>query len=212
MHLVQGQVMTDATGSTGPGRPRKIDRLIEEYGLDGIGDELEAKWTAEGEERRSLRDLAAEFNRRLLAAALADAGVSTVDGEEENLHRLLTDGDVSPADRTRARRRLERDGVDVEGLEADFVSYQAIRTYLQDGREASFEADEDPLAGAGETVARLRNRFVSVTESKLAAAERSEDFALGDHDLVVDARVVCSDCGFRADVASLFDRGGCDCA
>ena len=62
---------------------------------------------------------------------LEDAAVQTFDGEIENMYRLLTDDDVSSAESTRIKRRLERDGVDVETLLSDFVTYEAIGTYLK---------------------------------------------------------------------------------
>jgi len=75
-------------------------RLIEEYGLDGMGDELERRWTASGDDRTNLRDLAERFNQQLLAEALAEAGLQPLSGEIENTYRLLTDEDVNSADRT----------------------------------------------------------------------------------------------------------------
>lgn len=57
-------------------------------------------------------------------------GAQLLDGEVENTYRLPTDEDVSEADRTRARRCLEPDWVDVESVVHNFVSFQAIRTFL----------------------------------------------------------------------------------
>ncbi|RDZ92160.1 hypothetical protein DEQ92_22615, partial [Haloferax sp. Atlit-6N] len=59
----------------------KVARLISEYGLDGLGDELEARWTGDGVERTSLRDLADYFNERLLEQALIDAGMSALESD-----------------------------------------------------------------------------------------------------------------------------------
>lgn len=193
------------------GRPSKVARLVAEYDLEGLGAELEARWTAEDpDERWSLRDLAAYFNRQLLREAMVEAGVQTVDGEVDNVYRLLTDDDVRPADRTRARRRLEREGVDVEALESDFVSYQAIRTYLKSHRDAEYAPDRDRVASATTTVQQLRNRTTAVVESKLDQL-RDEELTLGDVRVITDVRVVCQDCGAQYDAVDLFDRGGCDC-
>ena len=203
--------MGGATGSDGRGRPSKVARVIDEDDLPGLGAELEALWTAAGDERHSLRDLAALTNRRLLAADLEAAGHHSLAGEAANLHRLLTDEDVGAADRTRARRRLEREGVDVEALEADFVSYQAVRTYLQGVRDAEYEQASDPVASAESTIRRLRGRLATVTESKLAGASETAALPLGDFDVTVSVRVACRDCGEQTDVARLLDAGGCRC-
>ncbi len=40
--------------NTTDGRPSsKVARLIDEYELDGLGAEMEARWTGDGEERMS---------------------------------------------------------------------------------------------------------------------------------------------------------------
>ena len=61
----------------------KVARLIDRYGLDGLGDELERRWTADGAERLSLRDCAALFNRRLLEEALLSAGADAFQRDVE---------------------------------------------------------------------------------------------------------------------------------
>lgn len=198
--------------SASPGRPSKIVRLIEEYDLDGVGDELERRWTAADGERASLRQLADTFNRRLLEHALADAGVHSLAGETENLYRLLTGDEVGAADRTRAKRRLEREGIDVECLQSDFVSYQSVRTYLTSHRDASYEADTDPVAQAESTIGRLRSRLASVAESKLEQATSDDAVGLGQFDVTVSVRVTCRECGHQAEVGPMLERGGCNCA
>jgi hypothetical protein len=90
--------------------------------------------------------LADYFNRLLLEVALDSARIQHLDGEIENMYRLLADDNVTSADRIRVRRRLERDGVDVDALERDIVTYQAIRSYLKDHRGAEYTPEEtDPL-------------------------------------------------------------------
>jgi hypothetical protein len=196
--------------SDGPGRRSKVARLIETYDLDGLGAELERKWTATGDERASLRDLAELFNRRVLAGALRAAGGRPLDGEVENLYRLLEDPDAGAADRTRARRRLEREGVDVDALAEEFVSYQAIRTYLTRHRDVSYEPEGEP-ATAGETIARLQSRLETVTEDKLSGARDRGEITLGESDVTVAVLVACRDCGRQLDVGTLLAEGGCEC-
>ena len=192
----------------------KVARLIDEYDLgESFGDELERLWTAEGDERRSLRDLAALFNRRLLDSVLTAAGESTVSGEVENLYRLLTADDVSSGMRTEARAQLERDGVDVDGLERDFVTYQAIRSYLTEYRDATYEepSDREQVESVVDTIQRLRSRLRSITEGSLDRLRLTDRLTLGTFRLFVDVDVLCEDCGAQYGVAELLERGGCDC-
>lgn len=203
---------TDDEPNETRGRNSKVNRLIETYELRGIGGELERLWTADGsEKRKSLRELATVFNRRLVESAMEDAGMQSLDGEVENIHRLLTDEHVTSADRTRTRRQLERDGVDVDALQADFVSYQAIRTYLTDYRDASYTKNAESTKSVKETVQQLRSRVTEVAESKLSRLAKRGELLPGDFRVIVDVRAVCENCGTQTDVITLIDDGGCDC-
>jgi len=205
--------VTDDRSERG-GRSSKVARLIDGYDLgDDFGDELERLWTADGDERKSLRDLAALFNRRLLRVALARAGKSPVDGEVENLYRLLADDDVSSGMRTEARARLERDGVDVDRIERDFVTYQAIRSYLTEYRDAEYQESTatDQLETVTETIQRLRSRLQSITEDGLQRLRSTDRLTLGTFRLFVDVDVLCEDCGTQYGVVELLEREGCDC-
>lgn len=206
--------MTDSQPTAGdaPRRRLKIARLIDEYGLVGVGEELERRWTASGAERMSLRDLADEFNRRLLETAMAEAGMQPLAGEVENIYRLLTDDDVSPADRTRTIRRLEREGVDVDELSSDFVTYQAVRSYLKQDRDAEYVRDDrDRTVVEAENIQQLRGRLMTVTEGKLAQLRKNDHISLGEFRLFADISVLCEDCGQRYEIGDLLERGGCDC-
>ena len=201
----------DGAASSGRGRRSKVARLIDEKGLEPLGAELEQLWTAE-EDRRSLRDLASYFNRQLLRQALEEADVRPLDGEIENTYRLLTEEDAG-ADRTRIRRRLERDGVDIDAVEDDFVTYQAIRTYLKKHRGAEYTPDEtDPIEREISNIQQLRGRVDSVTEGKLSQLRETDRLDLGEFRTLVDVRVVCEDCNTQFDVIELLERGHCDCS
>ena len=206
--------MNDSQGD-GDGRPSsKVARLIDEYDLGpAFGERLERRWTADGSDRMSLRDLADLFNRRLLDAAMTRADMSMVDGEVDNFYRLLTDGDVSSGMRTEARSRLDREGIDVDRLERDFVTYQAVRSYLKEYRGAEYEktSDADRVETVTDTIQRLRTRLRSVTTRSLEQLRDTGRLTLGEFRLFVDVEVLCEECGAQYRVDDLLERGGCDC-
>lgn len=205
--------MTSENKSSSRGRRSKVVRLLEEYDLVGLGDELQRHWTTDDtDNRKSLRNLATLFNQRLLEAALAEAGADVLGGEVENTYRLLTDDDVSARDQTRIRRRLQREGVDVEQLESDFVSYQAMRTYLKEHRNAEYStSSESRREKSIETVQRLRSRLVTIAEQRLESLRSSSELTLGEFRLIASVRVICEDCGTQTDFTSLIQNDGCDC-
>jgi len=202
---------SDERPFSGRGRRSKVARLIDEYDLQGLGAELEQQWTAE-EDRKSLRELARDFNWQLLEQALEEANVQYLDGEIKNTYRLLTDDEVSSAESTRVKRRLERDGVDTDALENDFVTYQAIRSYLKDHRGAEYTSDEtDPLEREATNVQKLCGRMATVTGGKLEQLRASDELTLGEFRTLADIRVVCEDCNTQFNVLDLLNRGGCNC-
>lgn len=199
-------------GSDGPGRPSKVASLIEKHELHDVGDELEQSWSGTGRGEKSLRELATLFNRRLLVAEASAVGASIVEEEVETLYRLLDDEDVSDGDRIQAERRLEREGVDVESLQSEFVSYQAVRTYLQTHRGVEYRNDVDQVAAERERISGVVGRAEAVTRDKLQSLQRSGRVEVGDLQVTVSARVYCSDCDEQHSAVELLDAGGCGCA
>ena len=180
---------------------------------ESFGDQLEILWTADRQHRLSLRDLAGFFNRQLLETAMTATDMSTVDSEIDNLYRLLTADDVSSGMRLEARTRLERNGIDIDQLERNFVSYQAIRSYLTEYRDAEYEgtSDADRIENVTNTIQRLRSRLHSVTEGSLEQLRDTKHLSLGEFRLFINIDVLCEDCGAQYDVLNLLERGGCDC-
>lgn len=193
------------------GRRTKVARVIDEYELTGMGARLEAAWTGEAGERTSLRDLADEFNEAVLEAALRDAGGAPLAFEVSGTYETLSSG--KGADATRARRRLEREGVDAGVVESDFVTHQAVHTYLTRDRDVSLPADEgDRSEQKIESIEKLQGRLTAVTESALSSLATADDLDRDDYDVLVNVRAVCPDCGADRPVSELLREGGCGCA
>lgn len=195
-------------------RRTKVERVLDAYDLAEWGPRLEAEWLGEGGERTSLRDLAGSLNRAILQAALHEAGETPSERELENTYELLTDDDAPAAERIRTRRELERVGVDVEAVRSDFVTHQAVHTYLTNVREASLERDEDDRSRRErkkETVQRLASRTQVVTDSTLEELSRAGLLTDTGYDVLVTVQAVCEQCGRTYPADELIDAGGCDC-
>lgn len=189
----------------------KVARVIEAYELEGMGGYLERAWTGEDGTRTSLRDLADEFNRSVLDAAVRAAGGTATEYDIDATYRILTDEDVSSADTLRKERDLERDGVSVDSLRSDFVTHQAIHTFLTEYREAELD---DRTVDPGEkidTLERLEGRTAAVAESTLSSLVDADAVIDRDYELFVEVRTVCEDCGSDYGLVELISNGGCDC-
>jgi hypothetical protein len=201
-------------GADSGGRPNsKVERVIQSYGLDGLGEELELRWLGEGYEQQSLRDLADYFNKRVLERTLAETNVVRLQGELENTYELLTGDDVTEGSRIQARNRLEREGVDVDALLEDFVSHYAIHTYLREHRGVEYPSsdDEDQREKSVETIRRLTSRLTAVTRRNVENMRSTDRLDVGPVDVIADVQVVCEECGRQYDAIELLERGGCRC-
>lgn len=189
----------------------KVARVIDDYGLAGWGDRLEREWLGDGGDRTSLRDLATQFNQAVLETALQEAGETVVEYDVASTYRVLTDDGVSNADTLRKERELERAGLDVEDLRRDFVTHQAIHSYLTEYREAEFgDRSVDPDRKV-ETLERLEGRTTAVAESTLDALIDAEELTSREYELFVEIRTVCEACGTDYALVDLIRKGGCQC-
>jgi hypothetical protein len=191
----------------------KLSRLIDQYHLDELGNQLEEYWLAGSDKRYSLRELAEYVNQQLLRTVMHSASMEPLEGEVENTYRLLTADDVSTGTRTQTRRRLERADIDVEALEADFISRQAVHTYLTKDRGVSYTSNtEDPVSKEITNIQRLKRRMTTILESKIKRLRDAGRITLGEFNLLIDIRVLCEDCGGQYPVTELLDKGSCDCS
>lgn len=206
---------SDPSNDRRTGRRGKVARLLDEYQLHGLGDELVKHWTAEDEDRMSLRKLAEFFNVRLLEAVLSRETLGMVDGEAENYYRLLTDDDVSVGSRLDAEHRLESAGIDVDRLRSDFVSRQAIHSYLTGERDVAYESTsmepEERIESSFDSINRLRNRLSAVTERSISSLADGDLLRATDVRASVHVEVECTECGDRSPVREFFEAGGCAC-
>ncbi|MEF8802361.1 MAG: hypothetical protein V5A38_13990 [Halolamina sp.] len=198
-------------GSNNRRRGSKVGRLIESYELEGMPAELARYWLGEGVERQSLRELATLFNERLVRAAMQDAGMSPLEGEAANVYELLSGDSATSGARTRAERRLGRKGVDVEQLTSEFVSHQAIHTYLTDVRGLEHTAETEGVESRIETVQRLVGRTRSVSAGVVEGLAGSDEIDIGEFEVTADVYVTCRDCNSRYELTSFLRRGQCDC-
>jgi hypothetical protein len=191
----------------------KVGRLIDRYGTAGLGQELEDRWLGRGYEEQSLRSLADWFNRRLLGRRLAEAGHDPIDGEVSNLYRLRSEDDITAWSRVDAEATLEEYGVDTETVRREFVSHQAVHTYLTEFRAASKERSAtDRGENVRGTIQRLRSRLVAVAENSLDNLRTAGDLTIGEFTVLLEVQVLCEDCGASYPITDRIRRGQCECA
>jgi len=201
------------SGTNSGGQTGKVRRVIEEYSLDGVGDEMERRWTGRQGERESLRTLADRFNKIVLKKVLVRAGFSPLEGEVEQMYELLQKDDAGPGERTEVRRRLEREDIDVSELQSDFVSHQSMHTYLQKHRGAELEKkNEDMKRAEVRTIRQMQGRTAAVTENSLERLSSADEIVVDEFEVFTSVQIYCEDCNTQYDVVNFIQQGGCDCA
>jgi seryl-tRNA(Sec) selenium transferase len=203
----------DDKQNTDPGHGGKVARIIDEYDLHGIGETLESYWTADND-RMSLRDLATYFNKELLRSQLSKQGVTTMAGEVDNIYEGLTGDDVTSGTQIQVKNRLQEHGIDVTRLQSNFVTRQAIHTYLTKHRNATYQKpdQQDIIKRRREELLRLKSRQTAVTEQTLSTLRDTDRITLGEFQVVASVQVQCADCGQQFEVIDLLNRGGCGCS
>lgn len=196
----------------------KVGRTIETYDLADLDEDLvEQRQRAEA----SLRDLADCVNRRILAAALQAADADVTD----DLYGAVSDDDAlgalyealasddTPTERTaRVRTKLAQQGVDVDAVEADWVTHPTVRTHLREclnvetGRTASITPED-----ARNTNEWARTRCENVVDQTFTRLRNADVLDTGDLDVTVTVQVTCSECGATYRPGELLDRRECGC-
>lgn len=201
-----------SSGNSSSSPRYKVERIIDRYDLE-MGEVLERKWLGQDGDDHSLRDLAKELNLAILERSLAEHERVLSEPELETTYRLLRGEDGTRASQTKIRRDLAADGVPIEEIESDFVTHQAVYTYLTEGRGVSKErkSDHNPERSR-ETINRLVSKTRIVTKSELERLRSAEELTLGEFDTVVSVTVTCSECGTHGTVSELLDAGGCNCS
>jgi len=192
----------------------KVERLLNEWEMEGTGQQLEDYWLKTGEQQYSLRKLAEWFNERLLERALNDSSESYIESEVENMYELLTSDDASRGVQAEVETRLEQAGIDVEHLRQSFVSHQSIYTYLTEVRNVSQPnetSDESQLEKTNTAIQRLVSRTNAVVSKNLESLQNTERISLGEFSIFVQIDVYCHDCNTQYGVQELLSRRGCEC-
>jgi hypothetical protein len=205
--------MEDRASDPPAGCSCKVGTVAAAFDLDGVYEEFRREWAAD--DGASVRELADLFNKRVLRAAFRRAGRLPIDGEIDNVYRVLTDDETDAGSRTRAREQLRQDGISVDDVEDRFVSHQTLYRHLVDCLDASYDpaekTDAERVADWRERLLALQNRTAGVTERGIDQLRSNGALDAGTVDVMVDVNVLCEDCGGFYTVAEFFEDGGCEC-
>jgi len=188
----------------------KVCRVLDVRGLTPLDEELVARWQGDADDRMGYRRLADWLNVALLRQEMERVGLPGGGGEARSRYERLSSDDEGTAEAV--AELLRREGVAVDDLRDDFVSYSVVRTHLreclEEHREPSppsdWEADRLEQLTAYATAEAAEAVRSLVNKGKLAAG--------GDVESEVTIRVGGSDCGAAVPVDDAIAAGSfCDC-
>ncbi|THE64015.1 hypothetical protein D8Y22_14925 [Salinadaptatus halalkaliphilus] len=176
--------------------------------MDRYESDLVSQWQADGPQRKGYRQLAEWFNVLLLRREMDRAGLSTLGDEAESKYeRLTADGTVAEE----VANSLGNDGLPIEQLRDDFVSYGVIRTHLKEclGEEVSFSGGD----WEQDTIEIVQNHAVDKIAEAVSSLQSKEQLtAGGDLEIAVTVELECDNCHTRIPIERAMRRGHvCTC-
>lgn len=188
----------------------KVCRVLEKYDSEYYDERLVEQWTAPKAERKGYRQLADWLNKNMLRQEMDEVGLSTLGGEVESKYERLQQESTTTA---QLEQHLAGEGVRVEELRDDFVSYGVVRRHLKECLEA--ERTEPTASNWEETAIDIAT---DRAEEKIADATRSllnKGLVASSDDVSfhVVAEIECENCQTRIPLDRALRRGYvCSCS
>ena len=188
---------------------RKIPKIADKYELDNIDDFLISHWTAD-DDRKSLRELADMFNKRIFFAALSE--INLTNSEREQWYSILNEDDAPQTEQVRIRRKLEKEDIDFADIRSDFITHQTIYTYLTDVVDVDSPGQSTTTIDSKiQTIEKLAGKTAVVGKKSLTELINVDKINDRNYRVVADVTVICEGCQSSYQFEELLKSGGCDC-
>lgn len=187
----------------------KVGRVIDQYALAGLDDEIVRR---REEEDESLRALAKFVNTRLLQRAIEHHADRDVLADPTSIYSQLTNGDDA-GKTAEMRERLTTAGVPVDEVTDTFVSHQTVRSHLntclnmETGRSQATDIDD-----VENLIEWARARDEEIIERALSRLRESGELDIGEPSVIHSIRVICEECGESHRLQELLDARECRCS
>lgn len=182
----------------------KVCRVLDERDMERYEDRLIDQWQADKPQRKGYRQLAEWLNTMMLRREMDRAGLSTLGNEPESKYERLRDDDETVA--AEVRTDLRNEGIDVEDLDADFVSYGVVRTHIKEC--LGLDRDVESTDWEEDAIAYTRDHATGKLEDAVRSlVGKGELSACGDIDVHVTLEVECEGCHSRVPIDRALRRG-----
>lgn len=196
----------------------KVDRVIDQYGLDATDPRYEsidtgllARWTGEDSHAAmGYRTLTEWFNKRLLRRAYDDHGRDALGGRVEHDYDVFTGGEEGESDllREELEESLESDGIDAARIREDMVSWGTIRSHLLDCLNGEKQSGSDESEWERESVEMAKSFAKEKAESAVSSlGTKGKLDGVDASSVSVGIRIQCDVCPTRVPFEVALERG-----
>lgn len=192
----------------------KVDSLAKRYDLsvpdpayDSIDAYLVARWTgADGRPSEGYKPLTRWFNERVLRRVYESHDRDAMDVHLSTEYDVLTGDEDLRFDELAAD--LSTDGIDVEQLQREFVSWSTMRHHLKGCLEASKEAQSPSTDWELNSVKIAQEQTKSKAKSVLRSLASKDRLPQADKaDVDVQVKLTCPECSVRVPLEDALGRG-----
>jgi len=190
----------------------KVDTLLERYALptpayDSVDKYLVVRWTGRDDhDAEGYKPLTEWFNKQMLRRRYDAHGRDVTSVHLDREYELVT-GDAS-AEREELAADLAADGLDIDRLADELVSWSTMRHHLKDCLDATKEPATASTDWQTNTVEMATTQAAEKTRSvlsSLASTGRLPDAEEADVDVQVELH--CPDCSASASFQTAVERG-----
>lgn len=187
----------------------KVCRVLGERDIEHYNDRILSQWQGDGPQRKGYRQLATWLNVTLLRREMDEVGLPTLGEEAASKYERL---DADEASASEVKSMLEREGIDVERLQSDFVSYGVVRTHITECLEAEYEKTGDSQ-WEQESVDIARDRATDkIREAVVSLVNKEKISASTDLEVHLSVELECESCQSRVPLRRAIHRGRvCHC-
>lgn len=181
----------------------KLCRIIAEREMGDYEQRLVDHWYGETGQRKGYRKLAEWFNVTLLRREMDKAGLSTLGDEAESKYKRLQRGDAVAEE---VRQILRRNGLPVERIKSDFVSYGVVRTHLTECLDEEYQHERTDWER--DAIERAKSHATTkITEAVQAAVSNGKLNAVGDVSVDMSVDLECEETHVSVPVDQALRRG-----
>ncbi|WP_408960686.1 rod-determining factor RdfA [Natrinema sp. 74] len=192
----------------------KVDRLTDRYDLtpprarDASLDEyLERRWTgADDRDPEGYKSLTEWFNKRLLSRIYEANGRDAMAAHLDREYELIVDGDGVERDELAAD--MATDGLDIDEVGSELISWSTMRHHLKGCLEAEKETPSASTDWERNTVEMAKEKTAEKARSVLSSLTSKDRLPEAERaDIDVQVKLSCPECSVRVPFEDAVERG-----